>query len=125
MPHTLVFESWTDANSKPASRFSTLYSSFIGYSDSPNRAKSIEETRIAIEVLEAFDAITEESTTVENGVEKAARKLKKDGGSLVLSPSAYRILRTSVDATVAASPFALARAMMEVKVFVDSAEKSE
>lgn len=113
----LTFEPWTDDMPESATRFSTLYQIFIGAANNPNRASSLEDTHSALKVLDAFDMVSE--TVTDNGEE--GRRLKAEGGDMMLTEAAHKLIQRTVDAWLGTVPFAAARVAMKLKTFVDSA----
>lgn len=114
----LLFAPWTATNLESNSLFAMIYGAFIGGVDNPNRARSIEETRHAIKVLEAFEAI---SDVKNEGTDQEARSLKEQGGSVILPQAAHALLSRCVTDWASTAPFAAAKLVMKVKDFVDSA----
>lgn len=119
MARKLTFAPWTKDKDDSSVMFTNLYHGFIGRTDSPNRAHTIEETRNAIKVLDALDSV---STITEMG-QYSTRVLQGDGGSIELTEDGHKLLQTAIDAFVGSLPFAMARAGIALKTFVDDAEK--
>lgn len=118
MTHTLKFDPWTQEDQKSLLRFVLLYQAFLGTTDNPNRARSLEETRLAIKIL---DHLAEISTVVNAGMQNEGRMLKAEGGAVELDDAAFQLIKRSVDSFVAAAPFSLAKSAIDLKDFVDSA----
>lgn len=115
---TITFAPWTDDAQESLVLFVMLYTAFMGTADNPNRARSLEETRTALKVLEAIDAISE---TTNSGQPSEFRRLKDEGGVLVLDPTMWALLQRCVDAWVGSVPFAAAKQAMALKTLVDEA----
>lgn len=100
--------------------FTNMYLMFLGSQDNPNRAQSLEETRLAIKVLDAFDAVSE-IQSISNGA--GIRILNPNGGDLRLSSEEKSLLMRSIDNYLSTVPFALARLGIKVKDKVEGAER--
>lgn len=120
MKHLLVFKPWSVEDQKPSSDFMNLYWAFVGNADNPNRAKSIEETRAAIRILDAFDAISSRQPIPDKPGQEV-RILNTEGGSMNLNGDEYRLLQRCVEEFVGQAPLAMARGAMDLKGFVDNA----
>lgn len=118
MTHTLKFDAWTDDNQSSLVKFVLLYQAFLGTADNPNRARSLEETRHAIKILDGFSEI---SDVVNAGTMNESRVLKRDGGEIKVNDAELSLLKRSVETWVGTVPFAMARSAMELKDFVDGA----
>lgn len=118
MTHTLKFDPWSDENQASLVTFVLLYQAFLGTADNPNRSRSLEETRQAIHILDAFAAISDVRNA---GTPNETRLLKLEGGALKVSESELQLLKRSVETYASQVPFALAKAAMDLKEFVDSA----
>lgn len=116
MHKVISFNSEIDKHA--AQDFLMLYSIFVGASNNPNKASSIEETRNAIQVLDAFDAVSH--IFEENDQE--FRRLKDEGGDMELTDGPYRLLSKFVDQWVTTAPVAVARQAMRIKDRVDMAQ---
>lgn len=119
MARKLVFAPWEKGTEDSSILFTNLYHGFIGRTDNPNRARTIEETRTAIKVLDGLDGIS----VVEDMGQYSTRLLKNEGGSVELTDDGFKLLQTAIDAFVGSLPFAMARAGITLKTFVDDAEK--
>lgn len=117
MTHTLKFAPWSQEDQKSLLHFVLLYQAFLGTADNPNRARSLEETRQAIKILDAFADI---SDVVNAGSANEGRILKADGGTLTLDEASLALIRRAVDSFVASVPFSLAKTAIELKDWVDN-----
>lgn len=118
MTYTLKFDPWTPKEQTSLVRFVMLYQAFLGTADNPNRSRNIEETRMAISILDAFSKI---SNLVNAGQMNETRMLKEEGGELEIDEASMKLLQRSVDAYVAQVPFGAAKSAMDMKDFVDAA----
>lgn len=97
--------------------FVTLYSIFIGNQNSPNKANNLEELKRGLEILDAFDNIS--NIAVEGDME--TRSLKLEGGEFIITESAHKVLQKLVDEWVSKAPFSAARLAIRIKNRIDSA----
>lgn len=122
MTYTLKFEPWSDTSGDSLVNFVLLYQAFLGTADNPNRARSLEETRMAIKILDKLAKISDvknANTTSET------RMLKPGGGELVLEKPEHDLLKRCVDTYVGSVPFGMARSAIEMKDFLDGASESK
>jgi hypothetical protein len=118
MTFVLPFTAWTDDAQTPAVEFALLYQAFLGTADNPNRSRSLEETRSAIKVLDAFASISDH---VNVGQPNETRLLNREGGELRLEADAHQLLQRAIDAWVGTVPFAMAKFALDLKQKVDGA----
>ena len=118
MQFQIAFAPYTPADTSSATLFSLVYGGFIGMVNNPNRAANIEDTRSAVQVLDAIEAVTDLSNA--NTAEET-RSLKPAGGVLILSERALALLKKTTDAFVATAPYAIARLALQCKDMVDGA----
>jgi hypothetical protein len=120
MNYALKFDPWSPEDQTSLVRFVLLYQAFLGTADSPNRSRSLEETRQAIKVL---DGLADISDLMSAGTDSESRRLKQGGGTLIIDEVGLNLLKRSVEAYVGTVPFAMARTAMALKEFVDTAVK--